>query len=119
MPTLGHAAHTLPCIAGSPTSVPLVDPPSSLCQTAANGTRGCDEEGLGGDLPDSTAYRDGVRSDLMRLAAEGGLKVPMARTYPLERALDAVALLRGRHPGGKVALLPAHPGTHSSAATGP
>ena len=73
---------------------------------------------IGGDLPDSAAYRDGVRADLVRLAAEGGLKVPMARTYPLERALDAAALLRGRHPGGKVALLPAHPGTHSSAATG-
>ena len=40
------------------------------------------------------------------MAAEGRLEVPMARTYPLERALDAMELLRGRHPGGKVALLP-------------
>jgi NADPH2:quinone reductase len=61
---------------------------------------------LGGDQPESAAYRDGVRADLVRLAAEGGLVVPMARSYPLERALDAVELLRGRHPGGKVALLP-------------
>jgi NADPH:quinone reductase len=72
---------------------------------------------IGGDLPDSAAYRDGVRADLVRLAADGGLEVPMARTYPLERALDAVELLRGRHPGGKVALLPAHPAAQGSAAT--
>jgi NADPH:quinone reductase-like Zn-dependent oxidoreductase len=63
---------------------------------------------IGGDLPDSAAYRDGVRPELVRMAAEGLLEVPMARTYPLERALDAAELLRGRHPGGKVALLPTH-----------
>ena len=62
---------------------------------------------IGGDLPDSAAYRDAVRADLLRLAAEGSLVVPVAHTYPLERALDAAELLRGRHPGGKVALLPA------------
>jgi NADPH:quinone reductase len=63
---------------------------------------------IGGDLPDSAAYRDGARADLVRLAADGGLEVPMARTYPLERAMEAAQLLRGRHPGGKVALLPTH-----------
>jgi NADPH2:quinone reductase len=61
---------------------------------------------LGGDLPDSAAYRDRVRADLVRLAAEGKLEVPMAGTYPLERALEAAELLGGRHPGGKLALLP-------------
>jgi NADPH:quinone reductase-like Zn-dependent oxidoreductase len=65
---------------------------------------------IGGDLPESAAYRDAVRPDLVRLAAEGRLEVPMARTYRLEQALDAVELLRGRHPGGKVALLPTHSG---------
>jgi NADPH:quinone reductase-like Zn-dependent oxidoreductase len=64
---------------------------------------------IGGDLPGSAAYRDGVRADLVGLAAEGRLEVPMARTYPLERALAAAELVRGRHPGGKVALIPAHP----------
>jgi len=63
---------------------------------------------IGGDLPTSAVYRDRVRPDLVRMAAEGHLEVPMARTYPLERALDAAELLRGRHPGGKVALLPVH-----------
>jgi len=72
---------------------------------------------IGGDLADSATYRDGVRANLVRLAAEGGLEVPMARTYPLERALDAAKFLSGRHPGGKVALLPAHNGTQDSAAT--
>ncbi len=72
---------------------------------------------LGGDLPGSAAYRDGVRAELVRLAAEGHLEVPMARTFPLERALDAMEMLRGRHPGGKVALLPARPGTEDGAAT--
>jgi NADPH:quinone reductase len=72
---------------------------------------------IGGDLPESAAYRDGVRADLVRLAADGGLEVPMARTYPLERALDAAKHLRGRHPGGKVALFPTHSVTQSSPAT--
>jgi NADPH:quinone reductase-like Zn-dependent oxidoreductase len=72
---------------------------------------------IGGDLPDSAAYRDGVRADLVRLAAQGSLEVPMARSYPLERALDAAELLLGRHPGGKVALLPTHSGPHDCAAT--
>ena len=72
---------------------------------------------IGGDLPESAAYRDRVRADLVRLAGEGTLEVPMTRTYPLERALDAAKLPPGRHPGGKVALLPAHSATRGSAAT--
>lgn len=72
---------------------------------------------IGGDLPDSAAYRDHVRADLVRSAAEGELEVPMARTYPLERALDAMELLLGRHPGGKVALLPEHSDTQGSVPT--
>jgi NADPH2:quinone reductase len=61
---------------------------------------------LAGDLPDSAAYRPEARTHLLRLAAQGRLEVPMARTYPLERALDAMELLRGGHAGGKVALIP-------------
>lgn len=60
---------------------------------------------IGGDLPDSAAYRDGVRADLVRLAAEGRLVVPMARTFPLGEALAAAEFLAGGHPGGKVALI--------------
>jgi NADPH:quinone reductase-like Zn-dependent oxidoreductase len=47
-----------------------------------------------------------VRSDLIRLAAEGRLEVPMARTYPLDEAAEAAELLRSGHPGGKLALIP-------------
>ena len=70
---------------------------------------------IGGDLPASAAYRDGVRANLVQLAAEGSLEVPMAGTYPLERARYAARLLHGQHPGGKLALLPAHSGRQDSA----
>jgi NADPH:quinone reductase len=90
-------------------SLAVVPDPARIVTIAAK-QRGADLglEVIGGDLPKSAAYRDGVRSELVQLAAEGGLEVPVAHTFPLERALDAVELLRGRHPGGKVALLPAH-----------
>jgi NADPH:quinone reductase-like Zn-dependent oxidoreductase len=61
---------------------------------------------IAGAMPESQAYRDGVRSDLIRLAAEGRLEVPMARTYPLDEAAEAAELLRSGHPGGKLALIP-------------
>jgi len=61
---------------------------------------------IGGTMPASKAYRDSVRRDLVDLAAEGRLVVPMARTFRLADAMDAVALLQGGHPGGKVALVP-------------
>jgi hypothetical protein len=32
--------------------------------------------------------------------------VPVARTYPLDQAVDALAFLREGHPGGKLALIP-------------
>jgi NADPH:quinone reductase-like Zn-dependent oxidoreductase len=61
---------------------------------------------IGGDLPESAAYRDGVRAELLGLAADGRLVVPMAGIFPLERALEAAELVATRHPGGKVALVP-------------
>ena len=57
-------------------------------------------------LPESRAYRDRARTDVLRMAAEGLLEVPLARTYPLQDALETIELLRGGHPGGKLALLP-------------
>ena len=61
---------------------------------------------IGGRMPASAAFRDGARQRLVDLAAAGDLVVPMARTYPLEAAADALALLAEGHPGGKLALLP-------------
>jgi NADPH:quinone reductase-like Zn-dependent oxidoreductase len=88
-------------------SLALVADPSRVVTIAAR-QRGA-EAGirvLGGELPGSAAYRDGVRAELIRWAGEGRLEVPMARTYPLEQAVEAAEFLRGEHPGGKLALIP-------------
>jgi NADPH:quinone reductase-like Zn-dependent oxidoreductase len=61
---------------------------------------------VGGAEPESAAFRDSVRAELIGLAAAGELEVPIARTYPLERAGEALAFLAEGHPGGKLALLP-------------
>lgn len=61
---------------------------------------------IGGAMPESKTFRDGVRAELIRLAGAGHLEVPVAHTFPLDRAVEAAELLRGGHPGGKLALLP-------------
>lgn len=61
---------------------------------------------IAGAMPASQAYRDSVRADLVRLAGEGRLVVPIARTFPLADALRAAELLMGGHPGGKLVLEP-------------
>lgn len=61
---------------------------------------------VGGRDPESAAFRDGVRGELIGLAADGRLVVPVARTYPLDRAAEALAVLADGHPGGKLALIP-------------
>jgi len=61
---------------------------------------------IAGAKPASKAYRDRIRGDLIALAAEGKLEVPVARTYPLADALEAVEAVLGQHPGGKLALIP-------------
>jgi NADPH:quinone reductase-like Zn-dependent oxidoreductase len=61
---------------------------------------------IGGTMPSSKAFRDAVRADLVRAAGEGRLSVPVAATYPLVEAPDAVERLRTQHPGGKLALIP-------------
>lgn len=61
---------------------------------------------IGGAMPESAAFRDQVRADLIALAAGGDLVVPIARTFPLADARAALDLLRSEHPGGKLALIP-------------
>jgi NADPH:quinone reductase len=61
---------------------------------------------IGGAMPASAAYRDAIRPDLIALAAAGELEVPVARTYALKDAPEALAFLRDGHPGGKLALIP-------------
>lgn len=59
---------------------------------------------IAGAIPESQAYRDGVRADIIHLAAEGRLEVPIAGTYPLHRAPEAVQRLQTGHPDGKLVL---------------
>ncbi|MDR7255152.1 NADPH:quinone reductase-like Zn-dependent oxidoreductase [Nocardioides sp. BE266] len=61
---------------------------------------------IAGAMPASQAYRDSVRAHLVRLAGEGRLVVPVARTFPLADAVAATELLMGGHPGGKLVLEP-------------
>jgi len=61
---------------------------------------------IGGAMPASKAFRDQVRAHLVDLAGSGDLVVPVARTFPLASAREALELLRSGHPGGKLALLP-------------
>ena len=88
-------------------SLALVADRDRIVTIAARGR--ADAEGfraIAGAMPASQAYRDGVRADLIEMAASGRLEVPVAGTYPLEDALEAAQVLLDQHPGGKLALLP-------------
>jgi NADPH:quinone reductase len=88
-------------------SVELVGDRDRIVTIAAIGRAG--EAGIksvGGSTPESAAFRDQVRPRLVRLAADGDLVVPVARTFPLAEAKDALRLLATGHPGGKLALVP-------------
>lgn len=61
---------------------------------------------IAGAVPESARFRDGIRGRLVQLAADGMLEVPVARTFPLDAAIEATALLAEGHPGGKLALIP-------------
>ncbi|MET0446935.1 MAG: NADP-dependent oxidoreductase [Aeromicrobium sp.] len=61
---------------------------------------------LAGSKPESARFRDSARARLIALAGSGQLVVPVARTYPLADAREALAELMGGHPGGKLALIP-------------
>ncbi|RFA16142.1 alcohol dehydrogenase [Subtercola boreus] len=61
---------------------------------------------IAGAMPASAAFRNRVRPHLIDLAGSGRLVVPIARTWPLSEAREALDFLKGQHPGGKLALLP-------------
>lgn len=61
---------------------------------------------IAGAQPESTRYRDAIRPELLQLAADGALEVPMAGTYPLAEAREAALEVKSGHPGGKIALIP-------------
>lgn len=61
---------------------------------------------IAGARPESARFRDIARARVLELAASGALEVPVARTYRLDEAVEAVRFVMTGHPGGKVALLP-------------
>jgi NADPH2:quinone reductase len=61
---------------------------------------------IAGAMPDSARFRDAVRGELVALAQDGVLVVPVARTFELDQAPEALRFLAQGHPGGKLALMP-------------
>ena len=53
-----------------------------------------------------TELRNAARPELARLAGEGGLRVLVSRTFPLEEAAAAHRAAMDGHPLGKIALIP-------------
>lgn len=60
---------------------------------------------IAGNRPESAAFRDGVRAELIALAASGALRLPASREFPLSEAPEALALVSTR-PSGKITLRP-------------
>jgi NADPH:quinone reductase len=88
-------------------SLSLVTDRSRIVTIAAQGRAAAKGfPAIGGADPESKAFRDSVRADLIARAGAGTLVVPVARTFPLADAKDALALLETGHPGGKLALVP-------------
>ena len=76
--------------------------------TIVNAKRASEEgfPAIFGSQPDSARFRDEVRPHLLELAEAGRLQVPVARTFRLNEAPEALALVAAGHPGGKLALIP-------------
>ena len=88
-------------------SVELVADRDRIVTIAAIGRAGATGiRSIGGGNPDSAAFRAAARPRLIQLAGAGELVVPIARTFPLAEARQALDLLMTGHPGGKLALLP-------------
>lgn len=88
-------------------SLELVADPGRIVTIAAPGRAQSDGiRAIAGSMPDSARFRDSVRGELVSLAQSGALVVPVAKTFALEDAPTALALLADGHPGGKLALIP-------------
>jgi NADPH:quinone reductase-like Zn-dependent oxidoreductase len=91
------------------TSLALVADRSRIATIAAFGRAaemGIVALGNGPGADPGTELRAGARLPLLELAGSGLLEVVVARTFPLERAAEALELIGTGHPGGKIALLP-------------
>lgn len=88
-------------------SLELVADPSRIA-TLAPGPK-AREAGVGisaGAAPASIAFRMPQRARILALAASGEITLPIARTFPLAEAPDALRFVATGHPGGKVVLTP-------------
>lgn len=88
-------------------SLALVADRSRIVSIAAMGR--AKEDGftvIGGSMPESAVFRANIRPSLIALMADGKLVVPVARTFPLSEAIEALEFLSSQHPGGKLALVP-------------
>ena len=60
---------------------------------------------VGASNAESGPFRAGARRRILKLAQDGGLVVPMAKTFSFTEAPAAFAMLTGPHPPGKLALV--------------
>jgi Zinc-binding dehydrogenase len=60
---------------------------------------------IGASNPPSGPFRANARASIVEMAASGNLTVPVARAFAFDDARDAVAMLAGPHPSGKLALV--------------
>ena len=86
-------------------SLAILGDPKRVVTAAAFGRLDDGIQSVGGGDPESSKYRDSVRQHLIDLANAGDLVVPVAKTYPLAEAKEALEFLSGGHPGGKLALI--------------
>ncbi len=61
---------------------------------------------VGAANPNSGPFRAAGRRTILELAAQGKLAIPIGATFPLSDTRRAVEALAGRHPYGKLALVP-------------
>ena len=88
-------------------SLNLVSDRTHIVTIAASKQAGQDGfRAIAGAMPASAAFRDAARARILDLASRGDITVPVARTYPLAQAKEALAFLQDGHPGGKLALIP-------------
>jgi NADPH:quinone reductase len=72
----------------------------------ARGSDGVRLLGGGPGADPGTAFRDAAREGLVAALGRGELTVPVARTFSLDHAREALEFVRDGHAGGKVILLP-------------
>ena len=75
-------------------------------QRLADGIAGIGMRPRGPRADQGIEIRDAARLRLTALVDDGKLEVVVAKTFPLNQAVEATRLLAGEHAGGKVVLLP-------------